>query len=61
MNILFHAVGGRHDPVAGDDGASANMDVLDVQADLPGPVPRGGARPAHDPTLAAHLPVDPAL
>lgn len=61
MNILFHAVGGRHDPLGGDNGAATDVDALDVQADLPGPVPRDSTRSAHDPTLAAHLRVDPAL
>lgn len=35
---FFHTVGGRHNPLGGDDGASADVDALDVQADLPGPV-----------------------
>lgn len=51
--ILFHAVGSCHDPLGGDDGASTHMDVLDVQADLPGPGPRERVLAAHDPALAA--------
>lgn len=61
-DLLLHAVGGRHNPVGGDDGASADVDALDVQADLPGPVAQRCAGPAHDPALAvAHLPGDSAL
>lgn len=61
MDLLLYTVRSCHDPLRGDDGAPADVGALHVQADLPGPVPRGRAAPAHDPALAHRLSCDPAL
>lgn len=35
--LLWEAVGGRHDPAVGDDGAPALVDAIVLEADLPRP------------------------
>jgi len=42
-------VGGRDDPSWGDDGPSAEVVPVELQADLPGPLPGGGRIAPHNP------------
>lgn len=46
-------MGGREDPARGDDGAPAEVVALELQADLPGPLPRGRRVAPHDPRPVA--------
>lgn len=45
----MHAVGGRDDPLAVDDGAAAGVAVAVVEADLPGPPAQGGLHSSNYP------------
>lgn len=42
-------MGSRDDPARGDDGPSTEVVPMELQADLPGPLPRGGRVAPHDP------------
>lgn len=54
QNSPFHAVCRCDNPVAGDDGAPADVGALHVQADLPWPLPQHGPVATHDPVRDAH-------
>lgn len=47
--LLVHAVSGRDDPLAGDDGAAAGVAVAVVEAHLPRPPAQRGLHPPDDP------------
>lgn len=49
MDLLVDAVGGCDDPAWGDDGPSAEVVPVELQADLPGPLTGGGRVASHDP------------
>lgn len=45
----LHTVGRRHQPLAGDDGASTDVGVLHMEAHLPRPLPQRRHAATHDP------------
>ena len=50
-------MGGCQDPVLADDGATAEMFAVVLQADLPGPGPLNRRGPGHDACTWARLTV----